>query len=76
MIDALGDPYSGYMTPDDFAKSLQGLSGQFEGIGASVGGKSTDGKNTDCATLGPTCGLTIIEPIARSPAEVSIVRIY
>ena len=69
MIDALGDPYSGYMTPDDFAKSLQGLSGQFEGIGASVGGKSTDGRNTDCATLGPTCGLTIIEPIAGSPAD-------
>jgi carboxyl-terminal processing protease len=74
MIDALGDPYSGYMTPDDFAKSLQGLSGQFEGIGASVGGKSTDGKNTDCATLGPTCGLTIIEPIAGSPADKGGVR--
>jgi carboxyl-terminal processing protease len=74
MIEALGDPYSGYMTPDDFAKSLQGLSGQFEGIGASVGGKSTDGKNTDCATLGPTCGLTIIEPIAGSPADKAGLR--
>jgi carboxyl-terminal processing protease len=69
MIDALGDPYSGYMTPEDFARSLQGLSGQFEGIGATVAGKSTDGKNTDCTPLGPVCALTVVQPIAGAPAD-------
>ena len=37
MIDALDDPYSSYLSPDEYRQSLQGISGQFEGIGAEVG---------------------------------------
>ena len=36
MIGALEDPYSAYLSSDDYRKSLQGISGQFEGIGAQI----------------------------------------
>ena len=36
MIDSLGDPYSAYLSAEDYRKSLQGISGQFEGIGAEI----------------------------------------
>ena len=37
MIGALDDPYSQYLTSEEFRSSLQGISGQFEGIGATIG---------------------------------------
>ena len=36
MIDALGDPYSSYLTSQEYRDSLQGISGEFEGIGAEI----------------------------------------
>ena len=36
MIGALGDPYSAYLSSDEYRQSLQGISGQFEGIGAEI----------------------------------------
>ena len=36
MIEALGDPYSSYLTSEEYEQSLQGISGQFEGIGAEM----------------------------------------
>ena len=36
MIQALGDPYSAYLTSDEYRDSLLGISGQFEGIGAEI----------------------------------------
>ena len=45
MIGALGDPYSQYMTSDEFKASLQGLAGQFEGIGATIGTVDADGRH-------------------------------
>ena len=36
MIDSLDDPYSAYLTSDEYRQSLQGISGQFEGIGAEI----------------------------------------
>ena len=68
MIGALGDPYSQYLSSDEYRQTLQGISGQFEGIGAQIGTKASDG-TTGCATLGPTCRLLIIAPMAGSPAE-------
>jgi carboxyl-terminal processing protease len=70
MIDSLGDPYSAYLSADDYRKSLQGISGQFEGIGAEItsrGGDGTDG----CAPLGPTCRLVVTRPIPGSPAATA-----
>ena len=63
MIDALGDPYSAYMTSEEYRRSLQGISGQFEGIGAEIATRASDGTE-GCATLGPECRLIIVSPLA------------
>ncbi|MBA2720256.1 MAG: S41 family peptidase [Chloroflexi bacterium] len=69
MVDALGDPYSAYLTPDQYRQGLQDLSGQFEGIGAEIGTKDAAGATSDCTTLGPNCLLIIVAPIEGSPSE-------
>jgi carboxyl-terminal processing protease len=69
MFEAIGDPYSSYLTPDQFQQTLQGISGQFEGIGAEIGTQGADGTSSDCSTLGPTCHLVVIAPIDGSPAQ-------
>lgn len=55
MLDALGDPYSGYLTKDEYQQANAPLRGEYEGIGAWV---DTTGKF-----------LTIISPMEGSPAE-------
>ena len=74
MVGALGDPYSTYMSPSDYKQALQDLSGQFEGIGAEIGTRKPDGTATDCSTLGADCRLTVITPIAGSPALAAGVK--
>lgn len=69
MVEALGDPYSSYLTAEEYRQGLQDLSGEFEGIGAEIGTRGTDGTTSDCATLGPDCLLVIISPLEGSPAE-------
>ncbi len=68
MLEALDDPFSFYMKPDDFNNSLQGLSGQFEGIGATTTSRKADGAE-GCTPLGPDCGLIVLGTIVGSPAE-------
>jgi len=70
MIDALGDPYSAYMTSEEYRKSLQGISGQFEGIGAEIASQTSDGTQ-GCSPLGPDCRLVITEPLDGSPARLA-----
>ncbi len=69
LITALGDPYSSYLTSEEFRQSLQGINGEFEGIGAEIATKTAAGADSDCTTLGPDCRLTIVQPISGSPAE-------
>jgi carboxyl-terminal processing protease len=69
MFEAVGDPYTSYLTPDQFQQTLQGISGQFEGIGAEIGTQDAKGTTSDCSTLGPACRLVVIAPIEGSPAE-------
>jgi carboxyl-terminal processing protease len=68
MIGALGDPYSAYLTSEEYRLSLQGISGQFEGIGADIAGVAPDGTQ-GCTTLGASCHLLIVDALAGSPAE-------
>jgi carboxyl-terminal processing protease len=68
MIASLDDPFSAYLSPDEYRQSLQGLSGQFEGIGARVGTRRLTGQG-DCPTLGDGCGLVVVAPIQGAPAE-------
>jgi len=73
MIAALGDPFSMYLTPDEYRQSLQGLSGRFEGIGARVEMRRVSGGG-DCTVLGGGCALVVVEPIPGAPAEGAGVR--
>ena len=73
MIDSLEDPYSSYLTSDQYRSNLQGISGQFEGIGAEIATQAADGTQ-GCATLGPLCRLVIVAPIGGSPAEKAGLR--
>jgi len=66
-IGALDDPYSAYLSADQYRQSLQGISGQFEGIGAEIASRAPGGAE-GCTPLGPTCRLVITAPIDGSPA--------
>jgi len=70
MITALGDPYSMYLTSNEYRDSLQGLSGEFEGIGATIGAVDASGATSSCTRLTPTdCRMAIVAPIKGSPAD-------
>nr|MBA3235249.1 PDZ domain-containing protein [Chloroflexota bacterium] len=68
MIDSLGDPYSSYLTSDQYRDSLLGISGQFEGVGAVIATRALDGTE-GCAPLGTDCRLIVTRPLDGSPAE-------
>ena len=68
MIGSLDDPFSAYMTSDEYRASLQTISGQFEGIGAELASQAPDGTQ-GCAPLGTACHLVITEPIDGAPAQ-------
>lgn len=57
MVDALGDPYTAFMTPSEAAQLEDDLSGIVSGIGAEIGVKNGE--------------LTIIAPIDGSPAKAA-----
>ena len=60
MIEAIDDPYTSYLNAEDYRLSLTSLEGEFGGIGAHV--TVEDGQ------------LTIIAPIAGSPADEAGIR--
>jgi carboxyl-terminal processing protease len=60
MLGALGDQHTSYMSPEEFQQANESLSGEYEGIGAYVD------TTTDY--------LTVISPIAGSPAEAAGLR--
>jgi carboxyl-terminal processing protease len=69
MVDAVGDPYSTYLDPEQYRQSVQDVSGEFEGIGAEIGTVNAARQTTDCNEFGPECLLVIVAPIENSPAE-------
>lgn len=60
IVTTLDDPYTAYLTRQDYQLGMSNLEGTFDGIGAQVGIK--DDK------------LTIIAPIAGSPAEAAGIK--
>ncbi len=60
IIETLDDPYTTYLTPEEFKISQSGISGEFDGIGAVVGER--DGN------------LVIVYPFTDSPAEKAGIR--
>jgi len=73
MIAALGDPFSQYLSGDEYRKSLQGLNGAFEGIGATIETRRLTGSG-DCPTLGDGCAMVVVQPIAGAPADKAGLR--
>jgi carboxyl-terminal processing protease len=69
MIAALDDPYSSYLTSEEFRATLQDISGEFEGIGATIGTVDAGGATASCTTLRPDCRLVVVAPITDSPAD-------
>jgi len=69
MISALGDPFSMYLTPEEYKASLQGIAGEFTGIGATIGTVDGKGASNTCTTLGADCQLAVVKTIPGSPAE-------
>ncbi len=69
MIGALDDPYSMYLTPDEFKQTLRDISGEFEGIGATIGAVDAAGDTSSCTTIAADCRLAIVAPIPESPAD-------
>ena len=69
MIGALDDPYSLYLTSDEFKDSLRSISGEFEGIGATIGTVDSAGATSTCTTIASDCRLVVVAPIPGSPAE-------
>ena len=64
MVESVGDPYSSYLSPEDFQGTLNDISGTFEGIGAEIGvGRRRRATRADCATFGPNCHLVVIAPL-------------
>jgi carboxyl-terminal processing protease len=73
MIDALGDPYSSYLSSADYRNALLSVNGQYEGIGAEIATQATDGA-PGCTPIGSACRLVITRPIPGSPAATAGVQ--
>ena len=67
------DPFSGYMSPDDYQRALGDLSGRFSGIGAQMGVRNLENPDDleGCTQLSNTCALIVIAPLRDSPAEAA-----
>jgi carboxyl-terminal processing protease len=67
------DPFSGYMSPDDYQRALGDLSGRFSGIGAQMGVRNLENPEDleGCSQLSDTCALIVIAPLRDSPAEAA-----
>ncbi|MBN1680464.1 MAG: S41 family peptidase [Anaerolineae bacterium] len=62
MMASLGDPHSSYMDPDTFARVNEGMSGEYEGIGATVQQDELTG------------GLELVSIFEGSPAKAAGLR--
>ncbi|MBI2781812.1 MAG: S41 family peptidase [Chloroflexi bacterium] len=69
LMESVGDPYSSYLSPEDYTGTLNDISGTFEGIGAEIGSVDAAGHTSDCAKFGANCQLVVIAPLDGSPAE-------
>jgi carboxyl-terminal processing protease len=71
LVESLGDPYSSYLSPEDFRGTIDDISGTFEGIGAEIGAVDSAGNASDCSPFGADCHMVIIAPLDGSPAETA-----
>lgn len=72
MFNALDDPFSQYLTEEEYRASLGGISGEFEGIGVEMATQDEAGQ--PCDIISDTCRLVITRVIRRSPAIAAGLR--
>jgi carboxyl-terminal processing protease len=67
----VGDPYSGYMPPEQYRQALSDLSGTFSGIGAEMAIRNVDDPAdlASCTEFNESCRLVVVAPLSGSPAE-------
>ncbi|MDL2334463.1 MAG: S41 family peptidase [Chloroflexota bacterium] len=66
IFDTLNDPFSQYLTEEEYRASLGGISGEFEGVGLEMATQDAAGQG--CAAISETCRLTVTHVVRRSPA--------
>src|SRR5688500_5720307 len=66
IFQALDDPFSAYLTEEEYRASLGGISGEFEGVGVEM--TTRDGAGEPCDTISQTCRMVITRVIRGSPA--------
>jgi carboxyl-terminal processing protease len=69
MFEAIGDPFSGYLTSDEYKASISGINGSFEGIGAVM--QTQDEAGVSCAEAGPACHIVVVRTLRGSPATAA-----
>jgi carboxyl-terminal processing protease len=67
MFEAIGDPFSRYLTSDEYKSSLSGITGSFEGIGAVMMTRDDAGVE-GCEEAGPTCHVVVVRTLRDAPA--------
>ena len=65
IFNALGDPFSQYLTEEEYRASLGGISGEFEGVGIEMAAAEN---GQPCETISETCLLMVTRVIRGSPA--------
>jgi carboxyl-terminal processing protease len=72
IFNALDDPFSQYLTEEEYRNSLGGISGEFEGIGVEA--STQDAAGQPCDAVSDTCHFVITRVIRRSPALAAGLR--
>ncbi|HEY5489129.1 MAG TPA: S41 family peptidase, partial [Candidatus Limnocylindrales bacterium] len=67
LFSALNDPFSQYLTQEQYTQTLSGLSGEFTGVGVQVATQDVSGAS--CDTISATCHLVIVHVVRNSPAQ-------
>jgi carboxyl-terminal processing protease len=70
------DPFSAYMSPEDYQRAQEDLAGQFSGIGAEMQILNVDDPDasSECSTFDGSCVLAVVRPLEGSPAEAAGLR--
>lgn len=66
LFNALADPFSQYLTEEQYRQSLGGISGEFEGVGVEL--NAVDASGQSCEAASATCRVVIKSVIRGSPA--------
>src|SRR4051794_12116576 len=67
LFGALNDPFSQYLTEEQYRQTLGGISGEFTGVGVELA--TQDASGTACDTVSATCELVINHVVRNSPAQ-------